>query len=47
MSCSSATLLAPSVAFSEYIIEGMGPHMSDRVFLRMMRAVLVCFAIVY
>ena len=46
MSCSSATLLAPSVAFSENIIKGLVPHMSDRVFLRMMRSVLLCFAVV-
>lgn len=46
MSCSSATLLAPSVAFSENIIKGMVPHMSDRVFLRTMRTVLVCFTVV-
>jgi SSS family solute:Na+ symporter len=46
MSCSSATLLAPSVAFSENIIKGMVPHMSDRMFLRMMRIVLACFAVV-
>lgn len=44
MSCSSATLLAPSVAFSENIIKGIFPHMSDRTFLRIMRTVLVCFA---
>jgi solute:Na+ symporter, SSS family len=44
MSCSSATLLAPSVAFSENIIKGIFPHMSDRTFLRTMRMVLVCFA---
>src|SRR5690348_5749432 len=46
MSCSSATLLAPSVAFSENIIKGLVPHMSDRLFLRVMRTVLVCFAVV-
>lgn len=46
MSCSSATLLAPSVAFSENILKGMVPHLNDRVFLRMMRSVLVCFAVV-
>jgi solute:Na+ symporter, SSS family len=45
MSCSSATLLAPSVAFTENIIKGMVPHMSDRMLLRMMRTVLVCFAV--
>lgn len=46
MSCSSATLLAPSVAFSENIIKGLVPHMNDRLFLRVMRTVLVCFAVV-
>jgi len=44
MSCSSATLLAPSVAFSENIIRGVFPQMSDRAFLRTMRTVVVCFA---
>ncbi len=44
MSCSSATLLAPSVAFSENILKGLFPRMSDRTFLRTMRTVLVCFA---
>ncbi len=44
MSCSSATLLAPSVAFSENIVKGLVPRMSDRAFLRTMRTVLVCFA---
>ena len=43
MSCSSATLLAPSVAFSENIVKGMVPSISDRAFLRTMRTVLVCF----
>ena len=44
MSCSSATLLAPSVAFSENIIREVFPRMSDRAFLRTMRMVVVCFA---
>jgi len=44
MSCSSATLLAPSVAFSENIIRELFPRMSDRAFLRTMRLVIVCFA---
>jgi SSS family transporter len=44
MSCSSATLLAPSVAFSENIIRNVYPGMSDRRFLLTMRIVLVCFA---
>lgn len=46
MSCSSATLLAPSVAFSENIIKGIFTGMSDRTFLRTMRMVLVGFACV-
>ncbi len=44
MSCSSATLLAPSVAFSENIIRSAVPRMSDRAFLATMRVVIVCFA---
>ena len=46
MSCSSATLLAPSVAFSENIVRGFFPHMGDHQFLRVMRAAIVCFATV-
>jgi solute:Na+ symporter, SSS family len=46
MSCSSATLLAPSVAFSENIVKGSFPGMNDRAFLRLMRTVLVCFTAV-
>lgn len=45
MSCSSATLLAPSVSFAENIVRGYMPHLSDRGFLRVMRICLVCFAI--
>src|SRR5690606_6226957 len=44
MSCSSATLLAPSVAFSENILRGMFPRMTDHRFLWMMRISIVCFA---
>jgi Na+/proline symporter len=44
MSCSSATLLAPSVAFSENIVRGFFPHMGDHQFLKVMRAAIVCFA---
>ncbi|HRE16812.1 MAG TPA: sodium:solute symporter family protein [Rhodocyclaceae bacterium] len=44
MSCSSATLLAPSVAFSENIVRGLYPGMSDRTFLRVMRFSIVVFA---
>lgn len=43
MSCSSATLLAPSVAFSENIIRGFFPGISDYIFLRIMRITIVCF----
>jgi solute:Na+ symporter, SSS family len=44
MSCSSATLLAPAVAFSENIVKGFYPHMGDRRFLLVMRISLVTFA---
>jgi solute:Na+ symporter, SSS family len=44
MSCSSATLLAPSVTFAENVIRGAYPRMSDRQFLLAMRACLVVFA---
>jgi SSS family transporter len=41
MSCSSATLLAPSVAFTENILKHfMLKHMTDRQFLRAMRITL-------
>ncbi|MEY2633759.1 MAG: hypothetical protein RIR00_2413 [Pseudomonadota bacterium] len=43
MSCSSATLLAPSVAFSENILRGFMPEMSDRRFLLAMRLSIVGF----
>jgi len=44
MSCSSATLLAPSVALSENVIRPALPEMNDVEFLRLMRIVLVGFA---
>ncbi len=46
MSCSSATLLAPSVMFTENIVKGYFPHLSDRKFLWMMRITIVSFACV-
>jgi len=46
MSCSSATLLAPSVLLSENIIRGAVPHMDEQSLLRTMRVVLVGFAVV-
>jgi Na+/proline symporter len=42
-SCASATLLAPSVSFSENILKPFFPHISDRNFLRMNRIVLFGF----
>jgi solute:Na+ symporter, SSS family len=44
MSCSAATLLAPSVSFAENIVRGFYPGMSDRSFLRVMRITIVIFA---
>ncbi|HUL57287.1 MAG TPA: sodium:solute symporter family protein, partial [Usitatibacter sp.] len=44
-SCASATLLAPSVSFSENILRPFLPGISDRRFLHLMRAVLVGFTI--
>jgi SSS family solute:Na+ symporter len=44
MSCSSATLLAPSVTFAENIVKGSYPHMSDRQLLFVMRGAIVGFA---
>ena len=42
-SCASATLLAPSVSFSENILRPFFPHIGDHKFLRLMRVVLVGF----
>jgi Na+/proline symporter len=44
MSCSSATLLAPSVTFAENIVKGFSPHLSDRRLLWVMRLTIVSFA---
>jgi SSS family transporter len=46
MSCSSATLLAPSVAFSENIVRGFFPQMGDHQFLKVMRGSIVVFALI-
>ncbi len=43
MGCSAATLLAPSVSFSENIVRGFIPGISDQRLLRVMRITLVCF----
>lgn len=42
-SCASATLLAPSVTFSENILKPFFPNQSDKQFLTMMRIVIVVF----
>jgi len=44
-SCASATLLAPSVSFSENIMRPLLPGISDQKFLQLMRVVLVGFTI--
>jgi Na+/proline symporter len=44
MSCSSATLLAPSVALSENVLKPLFTRLNDSEFLRLMRVVLVGFA---
>ena len=44
MSCSSATLLAPSVALSENVVKPLLTRVNDAEFLRVMRFVLVGFA---
>ena len=43
-SCASATLLAPSVTFSENVLKEMFPNLSDRQSLLMMRVVVLVFA---
>jgi Na+/proline symporter len=42
-SCASATLLAPSVSFSENILRPFFKHLNDDQFLKLMRIVLVGF----
>jgi SSS family solute:Na+ symporter len=44
-SCASATLLAPSVSFSENILKPFLPRISDRRFLLLNRVVLVVFTV--
>jgi Na+/proline symporter len=45
-SCASATLLAPSVSFSENIVRGMFKHLSDKDLLRVMRITVLCFTVI-
>ena len=44
-SCASATLLAPSVTFTENLLKPMMGKMSDRKLLRTMRIVTLCFTV--
>jgi Na+/proline symporter len=45
-SCASATLLAPSVTFTENILKGILPGQSDKQFLRTMRIVVLVFTVI-
>lgn len=45
MSCSSATLLAPSVTFAENVVRGSFPRMGDHAFLKVMRGCLIGFTL--
>jgi Na+/proline symporter len=44
LSCSSATLLAPSVTVAENILRPLIPNLTDSQFLRMLRVVVFLFA---
>jgi len=44
-STASATLLAPSVTFAENVLRPMMPKLDDARFLRLMRGVVLCMAI--
>ena len=44
MSCSAATLLAPSVTFAENVIKVFNPSMSDKELFKAMRICVVAFA---
>jgi SSS family solute:Na+ symporter len=45
-SCASATLLAPSVTFTENILKELIPKQSDRQFLFLMRSVVLVFTVI-
>ena len=45
LSCSSATLLAPSVTFAENVLRNFFPDITDGQFLRMLRIVVLLFAL--
>jgi SSS family solute:Na+ symporter len=44
LSCSAATLLAPSVTVAENLVRPLVPELTDRQFLRMLRIVVFLFA---
>lgn len=44
-SCASATLLAPSVMFTENILRPMLPHLDDKRLLKLMRTVTAAFTV--
>ena len=44
-SCASATLLAPSVTFTENILRPAFKHLGDQQLLRLMRLVVLCFTV--
>ena len=44
-SCASATLLAPSVTFTENILKPAFKHVGDKQLLKMMRIVVLCFTV--
>lgn len=44
-STASATLLAPSVTFSENVLRPMMPRLTDKQFLKLMRVVVLCMAV--
>lgn len=46
MSTASGTLLAPSAIFAENILKSLMPHLKDSQFLLMLRATVVCFAVI-
>ncbi len=45
-SCASATLLAPSVTFTENVLREFLPRLSDRQFLKLMRIVVLVFTLI-
>lgn len=45
-SCASATLLAPSVTFTENVLKPMMPNQTDRQFLLTMRIVVLIFTVI-